>query len=290
MSRFSTAPIGAAVFIMLTGCTGVPDFDKSEEITVNHIVDHIECELYSIRRDHPKLADQLAKEQWVASASLQLTVNDLGQLTPSSTFTTPLTKLTSFAFNGSALLEKQRERIFNQNFDILFRKLGPAPCQRLASRGYPYDPQQNNLGLEEIVKMAFRAIRNDPDAFPESGAGGSGEGGGGGSGNAAGGGSGNAAGAKNTSAFSATIQFIVTKNLNAVGPTWTLQWYKGPGNLAEVARADTQLIMIEFSPGASKTAAQPHTMTSGEQSAASYNLRHLQNRHIDAAAPKPTGF
>jgi hypothetical protein len=274
MRQFLAALIGTGAFVALSGCAGVPDFDKSEEITVNHILDEIECELYSIRNNYPKLADQLAKEQWVASASLSLTVNDLGSLTPSSTFTTPLTKLTTFAFNGAALLQKERERTFNESIDILFRQLGPAPCQRLAARGYPYDPHGNNLGLEEVVKMAFRAIRNDPDAF-----------------NGSDGGGGGGAGAKNTTAFSSTIQFIVTKNLNAVGPTWTLEWYKGPGNLAELSRADTQQIIIEFSPGTtSKTSAKPQTMTTAEKSAAGLNQQLLQNRHIEAAGPKPTGF
>jgi hypothetical protein len=247
----------------------------------------------------------LTSEHWVASASLTLEVDDLGQLTPSTTFTTPLTKLTSFGFNGGALLNKSRTRIFNESIDISFNNLdqpknnpaGQAACTRLAKSNHPYDRAGHNLGFEETVKMAFRSIKNNPTLFTDTDGGG---GGGANTGPIQGANTGTSVGAKNTNGFSTTVQFIVTKNLNAVGPTWTLEWIKGPGNLGEIQREDTQKIVMEFSPGSppsgtplstampskqtSKTTAQQHPLLGPEQGAASNNQYHMILRHIDAVA------
>jgi hypothetical protein len=105
--------------------------------------------------------------------------------------------------------------------------------------------------------MAFKSIKNNTDLFGDS----EGEGNGGESTEPIKGqNTGASVGAKNTNAFSTTISFIVTKNLNAVGPTWTLEWIKGPGSLGEVQREDTQTILMEFSPG-SQTSGPPLSAT-----------------------------
>jgi len=284
LSHSSLAAIGVAVSFVLTGCSGVPDFDKSEEVTINHIVDQIECELYYATQ-LPKAGRQLVAENWVASADLTLQVNDSGQLTPSILYTDPLSKVASFTFNGAALLSKTRERTFNESIDVPLNKLSKsdgASCQRLAARGHPYDSQGNNLGLEEIVRMAFRSIRNDPDLFIDESSDTS---------QPATVGAGNG-GSKNTTGFSTTIEFTITKNLNAVGPTWIYTKFKGPGPLGEIERADEQTIMIAFSPGkaGSNETSQSLNLKPGEQGAAGNNRSQLNQQHWDQTKPAPPGF
>ncbi len=50
-------------------------------------------------------------------------------------------------------------------------------------------------------------------------------------------------------AFGGYVNFTVTKNLNAVGPLWTLTHFKGPGNFASVSEANTDKLIYAFGVG-----------------------------------------
>jgi hypothetical protein len=56
--------------------------------------------------------------------------------------------------------------------------------------------------------------------------------------------------------FGATIQFSVVRNLNTVGPTWTLVHFTGPGGFAGINRTDTHEIVFAFMQGTGTTAQQ----------------------------------
>lgn len=47
-------------------------------------------------------------------------------------------------------------------------------------------------------------------------------------------------------AFGGYVNFVITKNLNSVGPTWTLTHFKGPGSLAGVAEVNTDKLTFAF--------------------------------------------
>ena len=49
--------------------------------------------------------------------------------------------------------------------------------------------------------------------------------------------------------FGGSIQFLVTKNVNAVGPTWTLVHFKGPGGLLSASQVNTDKITLAFAQG-----------------------------------------
>jgi hypothetical protein len=49
--------------------------------------------------------------------------------------------------------------------------------------------------------------------------------------------------------FGGTIQFLVTKNVNSVGPTWTLVHFKGPGGLLNFSQVNTDKITPAFAQG-----------------------------------------
>jgi hypothetical protein len=49
--------------------------------------------------------------------------------------------------------------------------------------------------------------------------------------------------------FGGTIQFLVTKNFNATGPTWSLVHFKGPGGLGALSQVNTDKIVLSFAQG-----------------------------------------
>jgi hypothetical protein len=49
--------------------------------------------------------------------------------------------------------------------------------------------------------------------------------------------------------FGGSMQFLVTKSLNAVGPTWSLVHFKGPGGLASLSRINTDKMTLAFAEG-----------------------------------------
>jgi hypothetical protein len=51
---------------------------------------------------------------------------------------------------------------------------------------------------------------------------------------------------KKKNAFGTQIEFVLLKNLNSVGPTFTLQTFKGPGKLFSTQRTDTHSVTIGF--------------------------------------------
>ena len=49
--------------------------------------------------------------------------------------------------------------------------------------------------------------------------------------------------------FGGYVQFVVTKNVNMVGPTWTLKQFNGPGSLAGLSEINTDKITFAFARG-----------------------------------------
>ena len=50
-------------------------------------------------------------------------------------------------------------------------------------------------------------------------------------------------------AFGGYVNFVVTKNLNMVGPTWVLKHFKGPGSLGSLSEVNNDKLIFAFARG-----------------------------------------
>lgn len=214
------------VYLVLSGalvaCTTTPNFDLRESITVARLARHIECEVYEAYQKYPRLY----KEQWVAVAILSLQVDEDANLTPSLTHIHPITAVTSFMFSEAGKLGTSSQRIFTENMTIEI----PALVNAIKKSNYCVAEKNadtdlaGDLGIPEVVGMGF-STASLTSYHPMTG------------------------GGSATSAFGESVQFIVTMNLNGVGPTWTLKNFKGPGGLFGASRMNTNRLTISFAPG-----------------------------------------
>jgi hypothetical protein len=72
-------------------------------------------------------------------------------------------------------------------------------------------------------------------------------------------------------AFGGYVDFVVTKNLNSVGPTWTLQHFKGPGSLAGVSEINTDKLTFAFAER-SATGTIPRAVQSAQAQALLFSI------------------
>ena len=207
------------VFVLfgISGCANVPIFDTPSPFTVAHIVDKIECEVAQAARDNPRLRD----EKWVALADLTLQVDDTIGLAPKLSFIRPLAKEgTNFTFGAEAELKRQRQRIYTETLELPISKASGKSCY---TRKDLYD-LTGDLGIVETVSIGLSSYSSDDAvAFPVT--------------------------ADQKSAFGETIQFIITRNVSGVGPTWTLVHFVGPGGVLNAERVDTHKLIISFAQG-----------------------------------------
>jgi hypothetical protein len=234
-----------SALLLIVGCSGIPSLDTPNSgITVRHIVDHVQCEVFKAAVKYPRLKTQ----KWVAVASLYLQVDDGAGLSPNVAFIHPLAAAaTSFTFNAGGVLSGTRERIYDETLSIPIATLSPEICRNDAGGD---SVLTGDLGIVETVDLAFRS------AGPNSGA--------------------TFAGSSSSSdAFGETIQFVLTMNLNGVGPTWTLTHFTGPGGLAGVNRMNTNKLIISFAPPTALLAQSGAAYTAHD-----HNLRMLiQSTH-----------
>ena len=215
MMKFGAWVCGAGILAVVGGCSGVPQLDVPSGLTVAHIIDKIQCEVWEARRTHKGLRDK----QWTVVANLTLQVDDSVGLTPTVSFIHPFaTAGTSFTFGASAALKGARQRIYVEQVEILVNDVKERSC-RSAKDDFSLT---GNLGIVETVGLAMRSLDpNDAARFmPDA----------------------------DKDAFGQTIQFAVTKNVSAVGPTWTLVHFTGPGGLFGAERIDTHRLIIAFAP------------------------------------------
>jgi hypothetical protein len=225
---------------ILAGCaTAVPRFDVPYYTSgaVNGapstaaITREIECELYNLVRDdvpadaqYPLRGPVLTHNFQVAML-LNLDVTDTGGLAPSTNF--PINKI--FSFNAAAELQQAREDSLGIGLgyslkDDLFdappaKKAKLATCPVNSPAGSVDTNLAGNLGLKEKVTAALATADvagSTAAATPTSGE------------------------------FSGVTNFTLTKNVNAVGPTWTLVHFKGPGNLLSLSEVNNDKLSFAF--------------------------------------------
>ncbi len=231
------AVAGLAILFGIPCCSSMPPFDAPEtpggRPTVSDVVAKVRCEIAQARDDkannNAKLNAWLASHdlepfrEWVASATLSLTISDTGGISPTNglalSYINPLKPTgTSFMFGGNALLYQQRSRIYTQTYSISVEN---AACTDIK------DPPDINLagdlGLRDQIFMGLHAFYHDStDTYDPT--------------------------PKPPDSFGATASFDVYKGITNLGPTWTLVNFKGPGGGLGYQRDDLHKIAITFVP------------------------------------------
>ena len=154
--------------------------------------------------------------------ALSLTVSNSGGLAPNLAYINPLSKVASFMFGGSATLSGAREHNFSENIQPSARNIYSE--WKLGTNAHDCPVADTNLagtlGLKDFVAMA--ALTPNLDTKQTL----SGKG-----------------------VFGGSDQFLVTKAINTLGPTWTLVQFQGPGPLASLSHVNTDKITVAFAQG-----------------------------------------
>jgi hypothetical protein len=230
LGRLSAKLSVLTVALSVCGCSNIDRFDVPKNPitgtpTLRSIVQRIKCELATMAADDYKYKAFMDAGDFVIAMQLSLTVNDDGSLAPSFTYTNGL-----FSFNAGAKLEASREQNFTEQLiysikDIKTEMILAAEASRKLHR--PVDSFDcpvidtnlaGELGLVQTAEMAFtsQGLNLQTKLSGASGA------------------------------FGGYVNFVITKNLNAVGPTWTLKHFKGPGSLAGVSEMNTDKLTFAF--------------------------------------------
>jgi hypothetical protein len=223
----SAAILGAS---LCSGC-GVPQFDvptdSAGQPTVYTITQRIQCELRDMVRDDtpddPASFHRLflLNGDYDVEIALSLEVNNTGGLAPNFSYTSPIPRGT-FLFNANGTLSESRDHNFTENISYSLRQIyvdwktnaNPHDCPAADTN------LAGTLGIKDFVAMA--AITqgiSQTRAFSDGGV------------------------------FGGSIQFLVTKNISALGPTWTLVHFIGPGPFGSLSQVNTDKITLAFAQG-----------------------------------------
>jgi hypothetical protein len=228
--RGFNAVVAAVAGCGLASCAYVPNFDVPNDPTtgkptVSSIVNRLECELLGMVEDKPPhtFGNQqfLLAGDYQVAAALELDVTDIGELSPSFVYSNPITG-GMFSASAGATLSKSRTQKFTVNLDFSMRDL----YQKSKTRAEIYAKQcsrkpdtslAGELGLEQTVYMA--AVTPYVNVGGED------------------------------PPFGATVKFDIVRNVNAVGPTWVLEHFTGPGGFGKLGRSNTDTLTIAFAEG-----------------------------------------
>ena len=148
--------------LLVAGCVTTPQFETLSGVTPKTIVDVIECELIEARqkiRDANKNTVDKKKrptlDEWTAVADLTLQVDEEASLAPAFTHTDVVSKSLTRVFDWGVKFNTQATRIYTETvtFKIADLKTCRRPPTKLSLNG--------NLGLQEVIDMAFGAIDQD---------------------------------------------------------------------------------------------------------------------------------
>jgi hypothetical protein len=228
--RAKAAILALLIGTLLTSCSNIDRFDVPKNPvtgtpTLRSIVARIKCELAEMAADDYKYKAFMDAGDFVVAIQLSLTVNDDGSLAPSFTYTNGL-----FSFNAGAKLGAQREQNFTEQLiwsikDIRTEMILAQEASRKLGRevdSFHCPNVDTNLAGEiGLVKSAEMAFTSEGLNLNTKLSGSSG-------------------------AFGGYVNFVITKNLNAVGPTWTLTHFKGPGGLLGLSEVNTDKLTFAF--------------------------------------------
>lgn len=214
--------------VLATSGCGVPEFDIPSENpsapTANTIIDRITCELVDLIRpvredgstyNHRK---SLLAGNYQIAVLLSFATADTGQLSPNFKF--PISP--TFSFNIGITISEKRTHTYSSTINLSIAEIlrdwennnFGDECPKV------YRNLAGELGLERIITTGLTTRNTDLRRDISKGG-----------------------------AFGGTIEFVVTKNLNNVGPKWVLDNFEGPGGLARAERVHTNKLTITFAGG-----------------------------------------
>ena len=222
MLKLNFAAAASALFC-LSACAvpqfDVPYYDKGPD--ASSIVSRIQCEMREMvayDKSNPRSynSDFLLNNDYDLAVTLSLDVNNTGGLSPSLSYLTPLAVPAKFAFSGAGTFSEGRQHNFTSNLQLSFRQIY---LDWLHDKGdYPCPVADTNLagelGISDFVNLAARMPTLNQDKTP----------------------------------FGGSIQFLVTKNVNSLGPTWTLTHFVGPGSV-NLSSVNTDKVTLAFARG-----------------------------------------
>jgi hypothetical protein len=221
-------PVSLMSFCLLYGCAQFPPrfdvpTDKRNVPSTASIVERITCELVDmVRDDGPKRSDispLLIAYDYQVAMLLSLDVNDTGSIAPSFNFPHG-----TFATNFGLTLSQSRQDTLSINLTYSMRDLARRYLSEPELRECPSMDTNlaGNLGLRRTVTAALETPglnTNPANLSPTSGE------------------------------FSGSVNFVVTKSIDQAGPTWTLENFKGPGNLGSLSSVNTDKLSFAFATG-----------------------------------------
>jgi hypothetical protein len=232
--------ISIAAAFSLAACA-VPQFDvpyTARGPDASSIVRRIQCEMKEMvvaDKDNPASfnRDFLLNNDYDVAIALSLDVTNTGGASPSLSYLNPLaTAATSFALSGSGTFSEARESNFTANIQESFREIYLEWKQN--NEYFQCPAAQTNLagdlGIRDFVALAARTLDLKQTLTPAEG-----------------------------SVFGGLVQFLVTKQVNSFGPTWTLVHFVGPGSV-NLSQVNTDKITLAFARG--PNVGKPITATS----------------------------
>jgi hypothetical protein len=235
---------------------------------VETLVDHIACEL-RVATDRNRL---LVEDKYVITINLLLQVDDAFGTTPNATYTEGLKPPdTSLVTQLGLGLNGDRLRTFTTTYVVKATELAASPrpetCpvdRTFTETRYRLD---GNLRLGEIIDsgLAARARGGGIITIPEKD------------------------GDKAAPTFGSQVQFIVTESLTALGPTWTLRYFKGPSGangLFNGKRVYKNSVIVTFAPARTPAGKRADTLAAKDAlAAAQRQLAEAQDNLAQLASP-----
>lgn len=240
--------VHVVTLVGLTGCA-TPQFMVSERNgapTVLDIVARIRCELADLVRTGSGFDDhrrRLIAGNYHVAVAISLLVAETGELAPTLNFPVP----PQFSFNVGARLARTRDQNYLQNLYFSMVDIDNLVKTAPETLSCPRDngDLSGDLGIRQTAMMALQA----PGGYTAPLiAGIPGE-------------------------FGGYVSFVLVRNVNAVGPTWTLTHFRGPGNMGSLGRSDTNRVTFAF---AAKAGTAPRTRS--EAAAPSSRAREILNQ------------
>ena len=229
--KHPTIVIMTSFSLLCAGCA-VPQFDvpyTKNGPTVNSVVRRIECEMREmvVKDDNNPASFNspfLLTNDYVAAIALSLDVTNTGGVAPSLSYLNPVA---SFGLSGTGTFSEARNANFTENIQLSFRKIH----DRWEHDHIPFEcPSADtnlagDLGIKDFVALAAQTSHLNQGSGSDS-----------------------------PEVFGGTVQFLVTKQVDSFGPTWTLVHFVGPGSV-NLSQVNTDKITLSFARG--KDAGKP---------------------------------
>lgn len=251
---------------LVSGCAVPPPYNvKYDQYGPNTqtIVQRITCELADMIKEKDPVTNAraapgafLVNGNYIAAMKLSLQGTHEGQLAPSLDFPSVTSELAIGAkFNATNKRAQSTFKYLSFSMRELETRIEKDPTFGSCPKGY--FNLEGKLGLQDMVWANFSSRSSFVAAESPLGP------------------SGGASAAK--AEFGGKVEFTVTRNINAAGPTWTLSRFKGPGGLAKLDRTTVNTLTIAFAPAgpAPKIAGVVPTATDFERARQILNIELL---------------